>query len=118
MQAAAAAGFKIPSLCSHPDLKVKDNCKVCMVDINGEIKTACAELVVPGMVVKTFTPQLIEEKRKNLKKILSVHPQDCLNCARSLNCELQALTDTLLIRSFDNKPLNLPKDNSTPSLVS
>jgi iron-only hydrogenase group A len=117
MQAAAAAGFEIPSLCSHPDLKVKDNCKVCVVDINGEFKTACAELVAPGMVVKTFTPQLIEEKRKNLKKILSVHPQDCLNCARSLNCELQALTDNLLIRSFDNKPLHLPKDTSTPSLV-
>jgi len=117
MQAAAAVGFEISSLCSHPDLKVKDNCKVCVVDINGEMRTACTELVAPGMVVKTFTPQVVEEKRKNLKKILSVHPQDCLNCARSLNCELQALADTLLIRSSETKPLNLPKDTSTPSLV-
>jgi NADH-quinone oxidoreductase subunit G len=117
MQAAATVGFEIQSLCSHPDLKVKDNCKVCVVDINGDMKTACTELVTPGMVVKTFTPQVIEEKRENLKKILSVHPQDCLNCARSLNCELQSLTDTLLIRSFDNKALHLPKDTSTPSLV-
>jgi iron-only hydrogenase group A len=117
MQAAATVGFEIPSLCSHPDLKVKDNCKVCVVDINGELKPACSELVTPGMVVKTFSPQIIEEKRKNIKKILSVHPQDCLNCARSLNCELQSLADTLLIRSFENNPLNLPKDTSTPSLV-
>ncbi|NMC28283.1 MAG: 4Fe-4S binding protein [Syntrophomonadaceae bacterium] len=117
MQAAAAVGFEIPSLCSHPDLKVKDNCKVCVVDINGELKTACAEVVAPGMVVKTFSPRIVEAKRANLKKILSVHPQDCLNCARNLNCELQALADQLLIRSFDNKPLHLPKDHSTPSLV-
>ncbi|MEQ8237142.1 MAG: NADH-dependent [FeFe] hydrogenase, group A6, partial [Syntrophomonadaceae bacterium] len=106
-----------PSLCSHPDLKVKDNCKVCVVDINGELKTACAEVVAPGMSIKTFSPSIIEAKRANLKKILSVHPQDCLNCARNLNCELQALADQLLIRSFDNKPLRLPKDHSTPSLV-
>ncbi len=117
MQAAKAAGFEIASLCSHPDLKVKDNCKVCVVDINGELKTACNEIVVPDMVVKTFSPQIMKARQENLKKILSVHPQDCLNCARNLNCELQTLADTLLIRSFDNRPLNLPKDTSTPSLV-
>ncbi|MEN6348021.1 MAG: NADH-dependent [FeFe] hydrogenase, group A6 [Syntrophomonas sp.] len=117
MQAAAAAGFVIPSLCSHPDLKVKENCKVCVVDINGELKTACSEPVVPGMVVKTNTPRVIAEKRENLKKILKVHPQDCLNCPRNLNCELQSLAETLIIRDFDHKPLNLPKDTSTPSLV-
>ena len=40
MQAAAAVGFEIASLCSHPDLQVKDNCKVCVVDVNGEMKSA------------------------------------------------------------------------------
>jgi hydrogenase, Fe-only len=117
MQAAKAVGFEIASLCSHPDLKVKDNCKVCTVEINGDLKTACSEIVAPGMVIKTFSPQILEVKRLNLKKILSVHPQDCLNCPRNLNCELQTLTDTLLIRSFDNKPMSLPKDTSTPSIV-
>jgi NADH-quinone oxidoreductase subunit G len=117
MQAAAAAGFEIPSLCSHPDLNVKDNCKVCVVDIDGELKTACSEIVAPGMVVKTFSPQILEAKKENLKKILKVHPQDCLNCARNLNCELQALSKVLAIRSFDNEPLEVPKDTSTPSLV-
>jgi len=117
MQAAAAAGFMIPSLCSHPDLQVKDNCKVCVVDINGEIKTACSEVVAPGMEVKTNTPRVIAEKRNNLKKILKVHPQDCLNCARNQNCELQSLAETLIIRSFEHKPLKLPQDRSTPAIV-
>lgn len=117
MQAAKAAGFEIASLCSHPDLKVKDNCKICMVDINGELKTACTEIVAPDMIVKTFSPQILKARQENLKKILSVHPQDCLNCARNLNCELQSLAESLLIRSFDNRPLNIPKDTSTPALV-
>ncbi|MEN6328571.1 MAG: NADH-dependent [FeFe] hydrogenase, group A6 [Syntrophomonas sp.] len=117
MQAAATAGFVIPSLCSHPDLKVKENCKVCVVDINGELKTSCSEKVLPGMLVKTNTPEVIKAKRDNLKKILQVHPQDCLNCARSLNCELQTLSETLIIRDFEHKPFQLPKDTSTPALV-
>ncbi|HEX3012585.1 MAG TPA: NADH-dependent [FeFe] hydrogenase, group A6 [Syntrophomonadaceae bacterium] len=117
MQAAAAAGFTIPSLCSHPDLKVKENCKVCTVEINDELKLACSEKVAPGMVVKTFTPKVIEAKKENLKKILEIHPRDCLNCARSLNCELQSLADTLIIRSSDSKPIEYAKDISTPSLV-
>ncbi len=117
MQAAAAAGFQLPSLCSHPDLKVKDNCKVCVVDINGELKTACSEVVSPGMVVKTFTPAVIEAKKANLKKILQVHPQDCLNCPRNQNCELQTLAETLIIRDVEPKPLKLAKDTSTPSLL-
>ncbi|ADI01327.1 MAG TPA: 4Fe-4S binding protein [Syntrophothermus lipocalidus] len=117
MQAAAQAGFMIPSLCSHPDLKVKENCNVCVVEVNGELKNACAEKVSPGMEVKTFTPRVIEAKRENLKKILKVHPQDCLQCARNQNCELQALTATLTVRSFEHKPLQLTKDTSTPSIV-
>lgn len=117
MQAAAAAGFTIPSLCSHPDLKVKENCKVCVVDINGEIKLSCSEKAAPGMVVKTITPAVLEAKRENLRNILEVHPKDCLNCARSLNCELQSLAETLIIRSSDSKPVAYAKDTSTPSLV-
>jgi len=117
MQAAAAVGFAIPSLCSHPDLKVKDNCKVCMVDINGELKTACSETVATGMVIKTTTPAVIAAKKANLKKILQVHPQDCLNCPRNQNCELQTLAEVLIIRDVEPKPLKLPKDRSTPSLV-
>jgi len=117
MQAAAAVGFAIPSLCSHPDLKVKDNCKVCMVDINGELKTACAATVANGMVIKTTTPAVIAAKKANLKKILQVHPQDCLNCPRNQNCELQTLAETLIIRDVEVKPLKLPKDRSTPSIV-
>ena len=117
MQACAEAGFTIPSLCSHPDLQVKDNCKVCVADINGEIKTCCATEVSAGMNVKTFTPEIVKARQENLKKILQVHPQDCLSCARNQNCELQTLAETLIIREVANKPLDLPIDTSTLAIV-
>lgn len=117
LAAASAAGFKVPSLCYHPDQKVKENCKICVVEVNGELKNSCSTKVEAGMNIKTFTPRVIEEQRKNLKHILKVHPQDCLNCMRSENCELQTLSQTLTIREFESAPLNLPKDTSTPSIV-
>ncbi|MEN6350829.1 MAG: NADH-dependent [FeFe] hydrogenase, group A6 [Syntrophomonas sp.] len=117
MKACAAAGFDLPSLCTHPDLKVKDNCKVCTVEINGELKTACSVDAANGMTVKTFSPAAIKAKIDSLKRILQVHPQDCLNCARNQNCELQTLAETFIIRDVVNKPFLQPKDVSTPSLV-
>ncbi|MGE5417354.1 MAG: NADH-dependent [FeFe] hydrogenase, group A6 [Acidobacteriota bacterium] len=117
LSAAAAAGFNLPSLCFHPDLNVKEKCKVCVIEANGELKTGCSNQVAPGMEIKTFTSKVIDARRKNLKDILKVHPQDCLNCVRNENCELQTMTQTMMIRSFENAPLNLPKDTSTPSLV-
>lgn len=117
MKACAAAGFNLPSLCTHPDLKVKDNCKVCTVEINGELKTACSTEAVNGMKVNTFSPAAIKAKIDSLKKILQVHPQDCLNCPRNQNCELQTLAETFIIRDVVNKPFLQPKDTSTPALV-
>lgn len=115
--AAAQAGFRVPSLCYHPDQKVKENCKVCVVEADGELVKACATRVTPGMKIKTFTPDVIKARKENLKKILEKHPQDCLYCMRQETCELRELSQTLLIRSFETKPLDIPKDTSTPSLV-
>ncbi|MGE5370471.1 MAG: NADH-dependent [FeFe] hydrogenase, group A6 [Solirubrobacterales bacterium] len=117
LAAAAQAGFAVPTLCHHPDQKVKENCKVCVVDINGELKNSCSTKVTNGMVVRTFTPAVIEEQRKNVKNILKLHPQDCLNCIRNQNCELQDLSQNMMVRAFEHAPLNFPKDFSTPSIT-
>jgi len=36
MQAALAAGFYIPYFCWHPHLSVAGNCRVCVVEVEGE----------------------------------------------------------------------------------
>ena len=33
LDAAMAAGIKIPTLCYHPDQKVKANCRICVVEV-------------------------------------------------------------------------------------
>jgi NADH-quinone oxidoreductase subunit G len=120
LQAAKEVGVKIPTLCHHPDQAVKANCRVCVCEVEGNrlLAAACAQPVMEGMVVKTRTPKVIEARKTILELILAHHPQDCLNCIRNGNCELQDLANEYFIRDnpFTLKVRGLKKDYSTPSI--
>ncbi|HHV17148.1 MAG TPA: 4Fe-4S binding protein [Gelria sp.] len=120
LQAAREVGVKIPTLCHHPDQAVKANCRVCVCEVEGNrlLAAACAQPVMEGMVVKTRTPKVIEARKTILELILANHPQDCLNCIRNGNCELQDLANEYFIRDnpFTLKVRGLQKDYSTPSI--
>lgn len=120
LQAAKEVGIKIPTLCYHPDQAVKANCRVCVCEVEGNrlLQAACSQPVFEGMVVKTRTPKVIEARKTILELILSHHPQDCLNCIRNGNCELQDLAAEYIIRDnpFELKIRGLGKDLSTPSI--
>lgn len=121
LQAAEQAGVKIPTLCHHPDQSAKAACRVCVVEVQGQrvLQPACAFPVAPNMVVTTNSPQVREARRTILELILAHHPQDCLNCARNLNCELQTLAAEYGIREipFGVTHRGLPLDESNPSIV-
>ncbi|MGI6712448.1 MAG: NADH-dependent [FeFe] hydrogenase, group A6 [Bacillota bacterium] len=121
LQAAREAGVHVPTLCYHPDQAVKANCRVCVCEVEGTalLQAACSTPVREGMVIKTNTPAVIEVRRTILQLILAHHPQDCLNCIRNQNCELQSLAEEYAIRDnlFENITRGLPKDTSTPSIV-
>ena len=67
MQAAKAAGYFIPGFCWHPQLSVAGNCRICVVEVEGEgaaagwIEIACnMELMLNGVILSlvTFAYQL------------------------------------------------------------
>jgi len=120
LQAAEAVGINVPTLCYHPDQSVKANCRVCVCEVEGNrlLQAACSQPVFEGMVIKTRTPKVIEARKTILEMILAHHPQDCLNCIRNENCELQSLAAEYFIRDnpFELKVRGLAKDLSTPSL--
>lgn len=93
MQAATAAGIKIPALCNHPALKPIGACRVCLVEVARQrtLQPACTFPVSEGMEVKTRSPQVEEARRFVLELLLSDHPLDCMTCERTGNCELQDL---------------------------
>ncbi len=121
LNAAQKAGIKIPTLCFHPDQKIKANCRICAVEVEGQKKLlpACATTVSEGMAIRTTTARVLEARRTILELLLAHHPQDCLHCVRSRNCELQELAAEYDVRynRFPQEDAHIPLDYSSPSIV-
>ena len=121
LAAAKQLQIKIPALCYHPDLPAWAGCGLCIVKQRNSPKTlrACATACTEGMDIITHDPELYSIRRTVLELILSNHPNDCLQCLRSGNCELQRLAQEFGIREapFGKRLRTLPADTSTPSIV-
>ena len=121
LTAAKASGINVPSLCYHPELRPEGACRVCVVEVEGakSLVASCVYPVNEGMVVHTNTPAVREARKMIVELLLANHPQDCLSCQRSTNCELQDMAADLGIRKvrFDGVKKNLPLDNNNPALV-
>jgi NADH dehydrogenase/NADH:ubiquinone oxidoreductase subunit G len=87
LEAAKQIGIFIPNLCNHPDQKVKANCRICSVEVEGykNLVTACSTKVSNEMVIKTNTPKVRETVRTILELIFADHPQECPTCIRNGN---------------------------------
>jgi NADH-quinone oxidoreductase subunit G len=121
LDAAKKAQIKIPTLCKHPDLPPGAGCGLCIVRIKGTPKMlrACSTPLEEGMEITTHDPEIVAVRRTVLELILSNHPNDCLQCGRNNNCELQALVADFGIReeSFQKFLPDVPKDDSTRTIV-
>lgn len=90
LEAAKAAGIEIPALCYHPDLCVKANCRLCLVEIEGipVPQTACSTKVREGMIVKTDSENIQKLRKTNLELILGEHRRNCPQCVWQGKCAL------------------------------
>ena len=107
LKAARMAGIDIPTLCyfelNGMSFENKPGgCRVCMVEVKGRrnLAPACATDVTEGMEVYTASPRALKARKTVLELILSDHPNDCLQCEKSGDCELQALTTRMGIRKI------------------
>ena len=92
LEAARAAGSRIPTLCYLKDINEIGACRLCVVDTGARAwQAACVAPVAEGMKVRTNTPALRAARKTNLELLLSNHNKKCLSCVRSTNCELQNL---------------------------
>ena len=105
LKAAQSMGIDIPTLC-HFEFKGMDvhnkpgGCRICVVEVEKRrnLAPACVTECMEGMVVRTNSIRVINARKTVLELILSDHPNDCLQCAKSGNCELQALAIRFGIR--------------------
>lgn len=121
LEAAQAAGIRIPTLCYHPALPPEGACRICVVEVKGQrlLQPACTFPVAEGMDVQTDTPKVRSARKFILELLLSDHPQDCLTCEMCGDCELQALAYEYGIKQspFSGERRRYPVDDRDPFIL-
>lgn len=93
LDAAKAAGIRIPTLCHHERLNPIGSCNLCVVEVNGKSAPvlACKTPAEDGMVVTTSSDMLRNMRHKAMQRLLVHHPLDCPICDKAGDCRLQDL---------------------------
>lgn len=121
-------GYHIPTLChlNMHDMNYENHpvsCRICMVEVDegfgNRLVPSCDTYVKEGMKILTDSKDSIAARRTVMELILSDHPQDCLYCNRSTNCDLQNLAHELNIKTnrFNGKHSNYGVDATSKSII-
>ena len=121
LEAARAAHINIPTLCYLKDVQQIGACRLCLVEIEKAkgLSAACVMPVSEGMVVRTNTPKLRQQRRVNLELLLASHNRECTSCVRSENCELQALCREYGVKEYpyDGAKKETSVDTASPCVI-
>jgi iron-only hydrogenase group A len=95
----------LPSLCFHPDLFVKANCRVCVVEISGSKKlaTSCSTVVKEGMEIYTNSEKVEKARNTNIELLFAEHQEKCPSCTMRYNCSLLDLAKRYKIEALKYK---------------
>lgn len=127
LKAAKETGIDIPTLCYMQlhDLNIENKpagCRICVVEVKGRrnLAPSCATKCEDGMIISTHTTRVLNARRTVMEFILSDHPKDCLICAKSGNCELQNMAQSLGIREIpgqDIAAMSTYRKDTSPSII-
>ena len=121
LTAVRRAGIAIPTLCHYEGLPPSGACRMCVVEVEGQrgLTPSCAYPVSAGMKVKTHSPRAVDARKTLVELLLAGHPDDCLYCSRSGDCELQRLAQDLGVRRRRYFGARTPArlDVASPSIV-
>ena len=95
LQAARRNGVEIPHLCYTDGMRPDGNCRVCVVEIEGErvLQPSCVRTPTPGMVVHTDNSRVLHSQRMVLELLQS----DMAESKYTLNSELDQWSQKLEI---------------------
>ena len=122
LEAARACGVRIPTLCHHPDLPDVGVCRVCVVEVEGQVnlQPSCVFPITQPLEVSTHSPRVAAARRDIIDLLLSEHFGDCRTCARNGTCELQDLAAEYGVDHYRFGQRTEPvfvRDDTGPSIV-
>jgi NADH-quinone oxidoreductase subunit G len=93
-------GLDVPIFCYHPRMAPVGMCRMCLVEMgskgpDGSVRmfpkpqTACSLPASEGLVIKTDTDKVHQDRKGVLEFLLINHPLDCPICDRGGECPLQ-----------------------------
>lgn len=95
LDAAKAAGVRVPTLCHLKGRSAVASCRVCVVEVEGQPYPvpSCSTPACDGMAVVTDTPELASWRRTALDLVIADHGLNstnfCFSCDKNGSCELQ-----------------------------
>jgi formate dehydrogenase major subunit len=116
LQAASRAGIEIPHLCFKEGMRADGNCRVCMVEIEGErtLAPACARTPTEGMVVHSDS----ERTRHAQRMVLELLQSDMPGHGHTLHNELDLWSQALGVDTPRFKARPIPEaDPSHPAIA-
>lgn len=114
-------GITVPTLCNMENLFPSGACRMCVVEIEGErsLLPSCAYPVREGLKVHTHSPRALRARKTIIELLLANHPDDCLYCVRSGDCDLQGFANELGVRErrYTGGKNDYHVDSSNPAIV-
>ena len=97
LELAREAGISIPTICNEPRLSSIGACRLCLVENeqNGALLASCVTPILPGMVINTESPRVMEHRKMIVKLMLASHPDSCLVCDKGNRCQLRQIAAEL-----------------------
>ncbi|CAK1595863.1 unnamed protein product [Parnassius mnemosyne] len=94
LQALQRENVTTPTFCYHERLSIAGNCRMCLVEIEGNWKPqiACATPVSKDIKIRTNSEMALMAQESVLEFLLVDHPLDCPICDQGGECDLQDLT--------------------------
>lgn len=112
------SGIPIPTLCHDPALTDIGACRICLVEETnrGILLPACVTQIAQGMVIKTDSFRVIENRRAIVHLLMANHPESCIVCDKGNRCRLRALAAEMGIGAIplDPMPLYFPTFDVNP----
>ena len=101
----------IPHFCYHQALGKDGNCRMCMVEIEGQKRPqiACDTPIKDGMEIRTKGENIEKVRRDILELQLINHPIDCPTCDQAGECKLQ---DYYMESGFYESRVNVDAKNN------
>lgn len=119
MEAAQAAGIYIPHLCHHPELPSTGSCRLCVVELNGRLVSACTQPAQANLIVANRSGRVMRYRKQLLQMLFVEGNHQCPGCEQSGRCQLQAVAYWvgMLSSHYTHFYPKRPLDASHPDVV-